>query len=530
MRIMKKITSLSDSYRIMKNSLLILVLGAALSLQAAKPNWSVTPSAFLYSMNLTSKLSVNCVDLKDTADMVGAFVAGQCRGVANASNLINGNNLAFLTIYSNSFGGEQIDLRIYDVSLDSVYTIALSLTFQDGAIIGDPGNPYTIHTNAPPTDLNLSKSSVRETQTDAFIGLFSTVDPDSQNHTYQLIAGDGDTNNADFTINQDSLFAIGSFDFDLKRFYSIRVSTDGSGCTFEKVFQISVKDSNHAPTDIDLSNLSLDENLADNYIVGSLSTIDNDAVDQHSYSLISGVGDDDNTSFIIDGDQLRIDHSSNYEDKSSYSILIESDDGDSGSVSKNFVINVNDVNERPQLKDTLLVLSENVQLQSTAAVLDFSDEDQGDTHTWEILGITPFEANDAMLRLSKNLNYEVQNYYEFEVKVTDQGGLSDTAAIIIEVTDEVEPEEGLPVNEILSPNSDGINDYFQIQNVNLYSDFRLLIFNRNGMIIYEVPSNYDNTWGGTFNGNVLDSGVYYYLFQSNADASIKFTGAISIIN
>ncbi len=508
---------------------LLLMLLPGVGLHASKPNWSVNPNAFTYSMNVTAKFSVNCVDLADTADMVGAFVAGQCRGVTRSSNIINGNYLAFLTIYSNSFGGEQVDLKVYDSSLDSVFDIGVSLIFQDGAILGDPGNPYYLHTNEPPTDLLLSKTSVRETQVDPFIGLLSTIDLDSQNHSYQLVSGVGDTNNSTFHVTNDSLFAIGSFDYDLKRYYSIRISTSDGGCTLEKIFQITVKDSNHLPTDILLSSKEIDENNTINEMVGILSTVDNDDVDQHSYELVNGIGDDDNGSFTINGDELQINVVTDFESQRTYSILIESDDGDSGTVSLNFLIEVLDINEKPRIRDTLLVLSENLKVNQTAVELMLLDPDQGDSHSWQILGSSPFTISGGVIVLTKDLDFEVQDLWEFQVVVTDLGGLSDTADITIQVMDEVEPEEGLPVNEVISPNGDGINDYFQIEEIQLYTDFKLQIFNRNAVIIYEVASGYDNSWGGTYMGKPVDSGVYYYLFQSNVDASQKFTGAISII-
>ncbi len=52
--------------------------------------------------------------------------------------------------------------------------------------------------NSPPTDLELSSSSIDENSPDnAVVGTFSTIDPDSSDtFTYQLVTGDGDNHNS----------------------------------------------------------------------------------------------------------------------------------------------------------------------------------------------------------------------------------------------------------------------------------------------------------------------------------------------
>src|SRR5439155_9733233 len=61
------------------------------------------------------------------------------------------------------------------------------------------------------------------------------------------------------------------------------------------VFSFTVA-SNQAPTDIALSNSSVDENQPSGTTVGTLSTTDPDFGDTHTYSLVSGTGDTDNGS------------------------------------------------------------------------------------------------------------------------------------------------------------------------------------------------------------------------------------------
>ncbi len=74
-----------------------------------------------------------------------------------------------------------------------------------------------------------------------------------------------------------------------------------------------------------------------------------------------------------------------------------------------------------------------------------------------------------------------------------------------------------------------MNDFFKIENVEIYSDYKLTIFNDAGLVVYSKDMEYDNTWDGTYNGTPLNAGVYFYLFQNNSDSNLLFKGQISIL-
>ena len=99
--------------------------------------------------------------------------------------------------------------------------------------------------NPTPSDINVSVSSIAENlPSGSVIGQFTSVDSDVDDaFYYTLVPGDGDVDNASFTIDGDQLLAAASFDFETKASYSIRVrTTDLAGLTFEKSFTISVTD------------------------------------------------------------------------------------------------------------------------------------------------------------------------------------------------------------------------------------------------------------------------------------------------
>ncbi|MFM6071810.1 MAG: cadherin domain-containing protein, partial [Dolichospermum sp.] len=134
--------------------------------------------------------------------------------------------------------------------------------------------------------------------------------------------------------------------FETKNSYSIRVrTTDQGGLSYEKQLTINVNDLNESPTNLTLSNTSINENVAPLTVIGSFSTTDPDAGNSFNYSLINGAGDTDNNVFTISSNQLKINVSPDFETKNSYSIRVRTTDQGGLSYEKQLTINVNDLNE-----------------------------------------------------------------------------------------------------------------------------------------------------------------------------------------
>lgn len=67
----------------------------------------------------------------------------------------------------------------------------------------------------------------------------------------------------------------------------------------------------------------------------------------------------------------------------------------------------------------------------------------------------------------------------------------------------------LEVKNGISPNGDGINDTFVIKGIEGYPDNSLVIYNRWGNEVYHTQG-YKNSWRGTWNGQELPDGTYFY--------------------
>ncbi len=70
----------------------------------------------------------------------------------------------------------------------------------------------------------------------------------------------------------------------------------------------------------------------------------------------------------------------------------------------------------------------------------------------------------------------------------------------------------LDVPNIFTPNEDGLNDYFAIGYNIVPENFKIIIYNRWGKIVFE-NQDIDNSWNGKNGRNYCKSGVYYYVIR-----------------
>ncbi|NCC86953.1 MAG: T9SS type B sorting domain-containing protein [Clostridia bacterium] len=112
---------------------------------------------------------------------------------------------------------------------------------------------------------------------------------------------------------------------------------------------------------------------------------------------------------------------------------------------------------------------------------------------------------------------------EYSLSITDIYGCESSETSLV-ATNEI---PCLNIPNTFSPNADGINDTWVINNIELYPDSFMKVFNKWGTIVFESQS-YPESWDGTFNGNPLPAGTYYYILSfTNSLETIK--GTITII-
>jgi gliding motility-associated-like protein len=89
--------------------------------------------------------------------------------------------------------------------------------------------------------------------------------------------------------------------------------------------------------------------------------------------------------------------------------------------------------------------------------------------------------------------------------------------------------ERLVFYDLITPNSDGQNDTWRIEGIELFPDCRLEIYDRWGRQVYE-RAGYSNTWAGRDQSGVeLPAGTYFYVLWLNDPSGARRTGAISLL-
>lgn len=111
----------------------------------------------------------------------------------------------------------------------------------------------------------------------------------------------------------------------------------------------------------------------------------------------------------------------------------------------------------------------------------------------------------------------------YVVTGTDDNGCTNTADVVVTVN----PDYTLETVNLFTPNGDGVNDFWKIKNVNLYSDCVVKVFNRWGVEVYSSTA-YQNDWDGTYKGEKLPEATYYYVVTCSGTEK-EYDGAISIL-
>jgi len=112
----------------------------------------------------------------------------------------------------------------------------------------------------------------------------------------------------------------------------------------------------------------------------------------------------------------------------------------------------------------------------------------------------------------------------YTLTVTDFNGCADTDAVNVTFV----KDYNVIISNLITANGDGYNDVWNIQNIEFYPNNKVSVYNRNGMLVYEQEG-YNNSWTGTFNGNPLPDGTYYYILKFT-DTGDTVKGAVTLIS
>lgn len=116
------------------------------------------------------------------------------------------------------------------------------------------------------------------------------------------------------------------------------------------------------------------------------------------------------------------------------------------------------------------------------------------------------------------------------VYVEDADNCVDIDSVTVTVDERFIDGEGPFIPTGISPNGDGVNDFWYIRWLYRFPDNEVTILNRWEDVVYKTE-NYQNDWYGTYNGKELPEGTYYFILKiyENGELTQNYTGPITII-
>ncbi|MGM0529629.1 MAG: gliding motility-associated C-terminal domain-containing protein, partial [Bacteroidota bacterium] len=113
---------------------------------------------------------------------------------------------------------------------------------------------------------------------------------------------------------------------------------------------------------------------------------------------------------------------------------------------------------------------------------------------------------------------------EYWIEVTDANGCSIRDTIVVTSEQEV----CISIPNAISPNGDNINDFWNIELIELYPEAEVRIFNRWGELVWASEKGYPQPWDGTSNGRRLPVDSYHYIINLH-DGTKPVIGDVTII-
>ncbi|HSH93207.1 MAG TPA: cadherin domain-containing protein, partial [Roseimicrobium sp.] len=326
-------------------------------------------------LNLEGNKLNNVITGNDGNNIISGGIGNDTLNGGSGNDTIHGddgNDSVIVDVANSSFlsgARQEFDVLTGDAGND---TLVLHLTYEQAqdagianavtaiqtAISGGLGAAFTSNTlgisitgfealqvvtdaalNHAPTDLSLSNASVNENAAGAVVGTLTVTDPDgTDSHSFSV-------NDERFEVvsGQLQLKAGQSLDYETAHAVTVNVTaTDQGGLQYAEAFTLTVNNvSDSSPTDISLSNSSVNENAA-GAVIGALTVTDPDGGDSHSFSV------DDARFEVVSGQlKLKAGQSLDYETAHTVTVNITATDQGGLQYTEAFTVNVNDVSEGP---------------------------------------------------------------------------------------------------------------------------------------------------------------------------------------
>jgi gliding motility-associated-like protein len=417
---------------------------------------------------------------------------------ANATSYEDNSVIAATTYYYR--------VRAIAGTLNSVYTNRADVTAGAG-IITD------VNFNA----VNLYENAVVNTSA----GTLSVQSPDPNvTVTYSLVTGAGNTDNASFKVVGNQLQTNAVLNFEQQATYSVRVrATSQSNFTIEEAFTINLLDVNEKPTITAIGNQVVCAGTDERIITLTGIT----PGPETTQTLTASISSDQQALFqslqvnLLAGGNGEIRYTLNTNAVGTPNITLTLKDnggtanGGVDTHTESFALNVFEIPTATINSDKGTTVDKGVSVKLTAT--------GGTVFQWESHSSIIGDVNAAEITVRPQANTT------YRVTVSNAGGCSSTAEFTINVNDNFNI---VTAANLVSPNGDGVNDFWIIKNIDMYPESTVRVFDKTGRVIFNRKG-YQNDWDGRIAGSSLKADTYYYIIDFGSGLPKK-KGAITMMS
>ncbi len=332
--------------------------------------------------------------------------------------------------------GSETSSDSFDFTVDDGTGTSSSATFSmvidpvnDSApVITSDGGLATAHVNAP------------ENGTDVTTVTATDIDLPAQTITYSIQGGadagqfliDGNSGQLTFVAprNYES-----PTDADANGVYEVLVQASDGALVDTQTILVTVIGVNEAPTDVTPNSVSVNEHqdTSGGYVVTGLVAADPDAGDTHTFAIVGGP--DAAVFSLSGGNQLTLDDGAlDYENQSSYQVLVRATDLAGLWIDELITVSVTDLNDRPVAVDDAVTVNEDA---SVAGNVLGNDSDQDPLDDLSAVLVSGPSHGTLSLLADGSYTYTPQlNYHgtdQFVYRACDGTDLSDLATAAITV-------------------------------------------------------------------------------------------------
>ena len=112
----------------------------------------------------------------------------------------------------------------------------------------------------------------------------------------------------------------------------------------------------------------------------------------------------------------------------------------------------------------------------------------------------------------------------YSAVVTDANGCSNGISDIVVPTSKI---DCLRIPNVFTPNGDGVNDEWIIENIDLFPEAHIYIYHRWGQLLYHGRGDGER-WDGSYRGHFVPAGVYTYLIVLESVEEI-YEGTVTVL-